>query len=101
MSRGNYDGYYPAHASRPVRIRGVTDTPRRVHEAQPDEDITGLDIWDNDERSPVEAWRAWFAESGAGAFWADVDCVECELGRHCPRSPPCLDADVDSSHGQT
>lgn len=79
------DSYYPAHASHPVRVHGASDLPRRVHEAEPDEDITGLDIWDNDERPAIEQWREWFLESGAAASWATVDCIECELGRRCPR----------------
>ena len=54
------DSYYPAHASRPVRIHGASDQPRRVHELPPDEEITGLDIWDNDERPALEQWREWF-----------------------------------------
>lgn len=88
--RGNFDSYYPAHASYPVRIHGFSDTPRRVHEAEPEEEIAGLDIWDNDERGAVEAWRAWFEDSGAGEFWASVDCVMCELGRRCDRNPACV-----------
>lgn len=29
------ESYYPAHASRPVRVHGAEDLPRRVHEAPP------------------------------------------------------------------
>lgn len=85
--RGNFDSYYPAHASYPMRIHGENDLPTRVHQGHPDENIAGLDIWDNDERTPLEAWRAWFEAAGAG--WDDVECVMCELGRACDKSPRC------------
>ncbi len=84
--RGNFDSYYPAHASYPMRIHGAADHPQRVHQATPDEDIEGLDIWDNSELTGLEAWRKWFVDS----YWATVDCVMCELGRACDKNPACI-----------
>ncbi len=81
------DSYYPAHASRPVRVHGASDLPRRVHEAEPNEDVTGLDIWANDERPAIDQWREWFQPQAA--FWAGVECMWCELGRTCQTTPTC------------
>ena len=67
------ESYYPAHASLPL-----------------DE----LEIWDNAEGSALDAWRDWFKEAGAG--WEGVECIECELGRSCLRTPPCEGAEVDN-----
>lgn len=81
------ESYYPAHASRPVRVHGAEDLPRRVHEAPPKEHIAGLDIWDNDDRPVLEQWRTWFAPIAEA--WSKVECIECELGRQCGRVPMC------------
>jgi hypothetical protein len=32
------------------------------------------------------AWQRWFRASTAG-FWDTVNCIECELGRHCDVHP--------------
>jgi hypothetical protein len=85
--RGNFESYYPAHASYPMRIHGAADFPQRVHQATPDEGITGLDIWDNTELSAVEAWRQWLDTQVSA--WAAVACIECELGRQCINNPAC------------
>jgi hypothetical protein len=33
------------------------------------------------------AWRRWFKDSGNADFWSKVECIECELGRDCPKHP--------------
>ena len=40
----------------------------------------------------LDAWRSWFRESGLAEAWSKVECIECELGRHCLRQPPCAGA---------
>lgn len=42
--------------------------------------------------SDLDVWRRWFKESGNAEAWAKVDCIECELGRTCLKSPPCARA---------
>jgi hypothetical protein len=41
-------------------------------------------MWEGDA---LELWDTWVRESGTGAYWAKVDCIECELGRFCPKHP--------------
>ncbi len=72
------ESYYPAHASRPVLDPTAPGA---------------IDIWDNTELTALEAWREWFnagGENSLAAYWAKVDCIECELGRSCQRLPKCV-----------
>lgn len=45
--------------------------------------------------STLDAWRKWFRDSGAAAYWLKVECIECELDRRCLKTPPCEGAVVD------
>jgi len=42
--------------------------------------------------SETDAFLEWLRSSG-GDYWSKVDCIECELGRPCLKSPPCANAE--------
>lgn len=68
----------PDHVSLPVEeIRRLLAKPPDMYEGLTD----------------LEAWRLWFAPSAAE--WAKVECIECELDRHCLKDPPCAGAYLD------
>jgi hypothetical protein len=35
----------------------------------------------------LDEWRQWAKDSGVAAFWDNVECIECELGRSCSVHP--------------